>query len=194
MTTRGPSRHGATAGPDRLRPGLRQALGAISEAPALVLTGRLDVLAVNPLGRALITPVLEAPGPNLARFLFLEPARSTEFYPEWDAVADEQVSRLRAEALRTPHHRALHRLIGELSTGSARFRELWSSSRPCACRPPRVRILHPVVGEIVLHREDVVPAADSTLTLRLGTVEPGTPSEERLRFLASWAAAPSASC
>jgi hypothetical protein len=187
MSTRGIPSRADPAHPARLRTALRAALGAITDAPAAVLTDRLDVVAANGLGRALLAPALEGDRPNLARFLFLDEDASTAFYPDWDRVADEQVHRLRAAAARDPHDRALHRLIGELSTTSAPFRTRWSAKRLCASPPPRVVIGHPVVGELELTREDLAPAADRALTLRIGTAEPGTAADERLRILASWA-------
>ena len=46
------------------------------------------MLAINPLGRALYSPVFEDPArpANLARFCFLDPV-SCDFYPGWDDVA-----------------------------------------------------------------------------------------------------------
>jgi transcriptional regulator with XRE-family HTH domain len=51
-----------------VRPGIRLILDGMTETPAFVRNGRLDILAVNPLGRALYSPVLANPGrpPNLA--------------------------------------------------------------------------------------------------------------------------------
>lgn len=46
---------------------------------------------------------------------------------------------------------------------------------------------HPVVGRLDLTREDLAPATDRELTLRIATAEPGTASAERLGILASWA-------
>lgn len=156
------------------------------DAPAMVLTGRLDVVATNALGRALLAPVLRDDRPNLARFLFLDEEASTAFFPEWDLVADEQVQQLREAAVRDPHDRALHRLVGELSTSGTLFRSRWSSTRRCSCHPPRVLVDHPLVGELELVREDLSPVADGSLTLRICTAEPDSASAERLSILASW--------
>ena len=54
-------------------------------APAYVRNGRLDILATNPLGRALYSPVFDDPRrpANIARFIFLDP-RAREFYPDWE--------------------------------------------------------------------------------------------------------------
>lgn len=185
MSDRGTRGAVRRARPVRLRAALRSALDAISDAPALVLTGRLDVVATNALGRALLVPVLVDDRPNLARFLFLDGA-STAFFPEWDRVADEQVHRLRAAAEHDPHDRSLHRLVGELSTTSVPFRTRWSAKRLCACHPPRLLVDHPLVGQLELVREDLAPVADTALMLRICTAQVGSASDERLRILASW--------
>ena len=187
MSTQRTSSRTDGARPVKLRSGLRAALDAVTDAPAAVLTDRLDVVAVNGLGRALLTPALVDTRPNLARFLFLDEDSSTAFYPDWDQVADEHVHRLQTAAARDPHDRALHRLIGQLSTNSGPFRSRWSAKRHRGCRPPRVVIDHPVVGRLELTREDLTPTVDRALTLRIATAEPTTTSAERLAILASWA-------
>jgi hypothetical protein len=48
--------------------------------------------------------------------------------------------------------------------------------------------LAPIVGELTLAYEGLELAADPGLTLTIYTAEPGSPSEEALRLLASWAA------
>jgi hypothetical protein len=67
-----------------------------------------------------------ARAPNFARYTFLD-SDSRRFYPHWDAAADTCVAILRTEAGRDPHDKALHDLVGELSTLSEEFRNRWSS-------------------------------------------------------------------
>ena len=74
------------------RPGLLRALEVITDGPAFVRNGRMDILATNPLGAAFYDQVLDGPGQgNLARFNFLD-ERSRDFYPDWDAAADISVA------------------------------------------------------------------------------------------------------
>ncbi|MEN3304715.1 MAG: hypothetical protein V7603_917, partial [Micromonosporaceae bacterium] len=115
------------ATPREVRPGVRQLLDAMTDAPAFVRNGRLDILAANRLGRAVYAPVFDTPvrPPNLARFAFLDP-RATEFYPDWDAAASTTVNLLRTEAGRAPHDRSLSDLVGELATRSDEFRTRWA--------------------------------------------------------------------
>lgn len=169
-----------------LRSGLRAALEAVTDAPAIVITSHLDVLAANLLGEALFSPVLAQDHANLARFLFLDEDLSTTFYPEWDRVADEYITQLHAAAGHDAHDRALHRLIGELATRSVPFRSKWSSRRVGVCRPARLVIDHPLVGELVLTKEDLVTTFGRPVTIRICTAQPGTAGDERLRIFASW--------
>ena len=101
------------------RPALRWVLDGIT-APAIVRNGRMDLLAANQLGRAMHASVYDSdPGdpPNFARYTFLD-EDSHRFYPDWDTAADTCVAILRTEAGRDPHDKALHDLVGELSTRS----------------------------------------------------------------------------
>jgi hypothetical protein len=50
--------------------------------------------------------VLEALVPNLARFVFLDPAAQA-FYVDWETLARDVVALLRAEAGRVPYDKAL---------------------------------------------------------------------------------------
>ncbi len=78
-------------------------LEAMGGVPAYIRNGRLDVLTGNTLARALFAPIFTSPARpvNAARFTFLDPA-AAEFYPDWDAVADQNVATLRAEVGRNP--------------------------------------------------------------------------------------------
>jgi MmyB-like transcription regulator ligand binding domain len=78
---------------------VQQMLDCMTDAPAFVLNERLDVLAVNELGRALYAPMF-AGAPervNHARFTFLDPA-SHDFWVNWDKAAKDTASILRAAA------------------------------------------------------------------------------------------------
>jgi transcriptional regulator with XRE-family HTH domain len=171
-------------------PSLQWTLDAITAGPAFVRNGRMDLLATNQLGRAFYSDLYPADShrpPNLSRFQFLDPA-SHQFYPDWDLMADINVAILRTEAGRTPHDKELHDLIGELSTRSDEFRKRWGAHDVRHHGTGMKRIHHPVVGDLTLAYEGLEMAAEPGLTLTIYAAEPGSPSEERLRLLASWAA------
>ncbi|MGO4856349.1 helix-turn-helix transcriptional regulator [Arthrobacter sp. 2MCAF14] len=168
---------------------LQWALDAITAGPAFVRNGRMDLLAVNPLGRAFYKHAYDMPGqpPNIARFTFLD-ERAYEFYPDWDAFAEVTVSILRTEAGRDPHNKELHDLIGELGTLSEEFRRRWGAHNVRHHGTGFKSFNHPIVGELTLAFEGLEMAAEPGLTLTIYTAEPGSPSAERMQLLASWAA------
>ncbi|MFF3036719.1 helix-turn-helix transcriptional regulator [Arthrobacter citreus] len=172
-----------------LRPSLQWALGTITDGVAFVRNQHQDILAMNELGRAVYSPVIGTGGrtPNLARFQFLDPA-SRNFYPDWDRFAQMCVAVMRAEAGRDPHDKVLHDLVGELSTRSDVFRQLWGAHDVRTHGSGTKRFNHPLVGELTLAYEELTITADPGCVLLIYTAEPGSPSAERLQLLANWAA------
>jgi hypothetical protein len=168
---------------------------AITGAVAFVRDEMQDIVAVNDLGREFYRPVLgekDASGAqsgraNLARFQFLDPA-SREFYPDWDTMARMCVGVMHAEVGRNPGHRGLQDLVGELSTLSADFAELWAAHDVRIHGAGTKRFHHPEVGELTLAFEELQVTADDGLALYVYSAEPGSASEEKLRLLASLAA------
>jgi transcriptional regulator with XRE-family HTH domain len=172
-----------------LRAGVQRLLDAMTMAPAYVRNGRLDVLGANPLGRAVFAPLFDTAArvPNVARFIFLDPAAQT-FYAEWEQLAGDTVALLRAEAGRDPYDRGLTELIGELSTRSDVFRTWWAAHDVRLHRSGVKRLHHPVVGELTLAYESLDLVTDSGLRLNAYTAEPGSTTQEALNLLASWTA------
>lgn len=179
-------RAGASAGS---RASLHWMLEAFTDGVAFVRNSQQDLLATNALGRVFYSPLIGAGGrtPNLARFQFLDPA-ARDFYPDWDLFAHMCVAVMRAEAGRDPHDRGLQDLVGELSTQSETFRRLWGSHDVRTHGTGTKRFHHPEVGELVLAYEELVITAEPGLVMILDTAEPGSPSAEKLRLLASLAA------
>jgi transcriptional regulator with XRE-family HTH domain len=181
---RRPSQH-------QVRPGLQRLLDAMTAAPTLVRNGRLDVIATNPLGRALFAPAFTDPTAplNLARFTFVEP-RSLEFFVDWDDVANATVAILRVEAGRDPADGNLTDLVGELATRSDEFRTRWAAHNVRLHDHGTKRFHHPVVGDLALTFEELPLPADPGLTMTAYTAEPGSASHDALALLASWTATP----
>jgi transcriptional regulator with XRE-family HTH domain len=171
------------------RPSLQWTLDAVIDGPAFVRNGRMDLLAANRLARAFYDDVYADPQhpPNLARFAFLDQG-SHRFYPDWDQTADICVAILRTEAGRDPHDKELHDLVGELSTRSDEFRQRWGAHNVRHHGSGVKRYHHHIVGDLTLAYEGLEMAAEPGLTLTVYTAEPGSPSQEGLRLLASWAA------
>ncbi|WP_051800963.1 helix-turn-helix transcriptional regulator [Streptomyces sp. NRRL F-525] len=172
-----------------VRPSIQRVLDSMSTTPAYVRNRRLDILATNRLGSALISPILATPGrpPNVARFMFLDPAAG-DYYPDWERMAAGTVAILRAEAGRDPHDRALTDLVGELSTRSDLFRTRWATHNVHLHRGGTKRLRHPVVGELTLDYDALELPADTGLTIMAYSAEPASPALNALNLLASWAA------
>ena len=164
-------------------------LDAITAAPAFVRNARLDVVAANRLGRALYSEMyLDPVRPvNHARFIFLNP-HAADFYPDWNRAASDTVAILRTESGRDPYDRALSDLVGELSTRSEEFRTRWAAHNVRLHYTGLKHFHHPVVGELHLMFESMDLSADPGLSLLVYSAEPGSPSEDALRLLGSWAA------
>lgn len=81
-------------------------------APATVTGPALDVLAANPLARALYGGF--ARFDNLVRMVFLDPAAQA-FYADWDRAARGVVSNLRAASAPFPDDPQVTAIVGELS-------------------------------------------------------------------------------
>lgn len=178
------------AAPDTsVRPGLQRFLDAVTGAPVWVRDRRMDVVAANPLGRALYRPLLEdADGRgNTARFMFLSPAART-FFPDWEQGADDIVATMRTYAGQNPRDRALTDLIGELVTRSDAFRRRWGAHDVRHHRTGIKRIRHPDVGDLELVYEAMDLPANPDWSMFAYTAEPASPTEERLRILGSLAA------
>lgn len=173
----------------QIPPSLQYALDAITGAPAFVRNGRLDILAINSLGRALYSEMYRDIGRpvNHARFVFLD-KRAVDLYPDWNQAANDTVAILRAESGRDPYNKDLSDLVGELSTRSEEFRTLWAAHNVHRHTTGLKRFHHPVVGDIELMFNAMDLTADPGLSLLIYSAEPGTTSADALRLLGSWAA------
>jgi transcriptional regulator with XRE-family HTH domain len=171
-----------------IRPSVQRVLAGMSEVPAIVRDGRLDILAASRLGYALYSMVYEDPSRgNLARFAFLDP-RAHDYYPDWDGAANVAVALMRTEAGRVPHDRGLSDLVGELSTRSEDFRIRWAAHNVRLHQSGTKQFHHPAVGDLTLAYDVMDLSADPGLSLTTYTAEPGSRSEDGLKLLASWAA------
>lgn len=175
--------------PQKVRPSVQRLLDAMTDAPAWVRNNRHDFLAGNRLGFALyadmfVDPVRPA---NSARFMFLS-EKSKDFYPNWERTADDVVAMLRSEAGSNPYDRDLSDLIGELSTRSETFRTRWAAHNVRFHRTGIKRLHHSEVGDLELSYEAMELTSDPGLTFLAYTAEPGSPSADALKVLASLAA------
>src|SRR3954451_23020909 len=176
----------------RIRPSVQQLLDALTGAAAHIGNDRLDILGANALGRALFLEMFDGQErPNAARFVFLDP-RARDFYLEWDRIARDIVASLRAAAGRNPYDRELTDLVGELSTRSDDFRQLWAKHDVRFHISGVKRFHHSQVGDLELNYKRLDLVFDTDLTIFAYPADPGTRSAEALALLGSLAATPAA--
>ncbi len=171
-----------------IRPTIQRILDAMTGAPAYVRNGRRDILAANRFGYALYSELYLDPARpvNVARFVFLDP-RARTYFLDWPTAANDIVAALRTEAGKNPYDRGLSDLVGELSTRSEEFATRWATQNVRFHRSGLKDIHHPIVGDLHLSFEVMELPADPGLSLIVYSAEPGSPSEDALQLLASWA-------
>lgn len=175
--------------PSGVRPELQHLLDAITGAPAFIGNNRMDILAANTLGYALYSEMYRSTArpANHSRFIFLDP-RSHDFYTDWERAASTNVAILRREAGRHPHDKGIAELVGELSMRSGEFRTRWAAHNVRRHYAGTKSFRHPVVGLLELHYQVLELEEDPGHTLTVYPAIPGSPSDEALKLLASWAA------
>jgi transcriptional regulator with XRE-family HTH domain len=177
------------SGKQNVRPSVQWMLDSMTGAVAIAENGRLDVLAINRLGRAFYSHLFDGSRRpvNFARYVFLDP-RAKEFFADWERAAKDVAALLRSEAGRNPLDRDLSDLVGELSTQSEEFAGHWGTHNVRLHNQGQKSFNHPVVGELELSYNRIEVPADPGLMVIAYTAEPGSRSDEALGLLASWAA------
>ncbi|MGW2324702.1 helix-turn-helix transcriptional regulator [Streptomyces sp. NPDC001700] len=197
---RRPARRRTKRAPGPLPDSVLRVLHSMTDSPAFIRNGRLDILAANRLGRALYAPLFPDRGVqdhrvqtvNIARFQFLNPA-GRDFFPDWEESLNTTVSLLRTEAGRAPGDSDLTGLIGELVTRSEEFRTAWAKHNVRLHHTGRKAVRHPAIGDITLEFDAMELPSQPGLTLTAFSAEPNTPAHDALRLLAAWAATEDAS-
>jgi transcriptional regulator with XRE-family HTH domain len=188
--TSGRKRAASAAGsaPSRVRPELQYLLDTITGAPAFIGNNRMDIVAANTLGYALYSDMYRgtARPANHSRFIFLDP-RSHDFYTDWDRAANVNVAILRREAGKNPHDKGIAELVGELSMRSDEFRTRWAAHNVRSHYAGIKFFKHPVAGLLELNYQVLGLEEDPGHTLTVYPATPGSPSDEALKLLASWA-------
>ena len=171
----------------QVRGALRQLIDTLDGVPAYVVGRRSEILVWNRMAAAVFGDWSEMPAQerNWARMVFLKP-EYRELFVEWDQKASDIVSFLRMDAGCHPDDPRLSALVGELSVKSEEFRRLWATHDVKEKSHGVKRLHHPLVGELALSFETFRLAGDEEQSMITYHAEPGSPSAEALRLLASW--------
>jgi transcriptional regulator with XRE-family HTH domain len=159
--------------------GIRQLLDVIG-LPAFVENRLFDVVAANRLATAL-APSLTA-GANRLRSVFLDPAER-ELFPDWEQATAGLVAAFRGSIGTDISDPRIVQLVGEVSLGSERFRQLWARHDVRALTGARVLINHPRVGLLDLRREKLPIGESDGQLLAIYHAEAGSSSTRKLTLL-----------
>ncbi|MGW2521464.1 helix-turn-helix domain-containing protein [Streptomyces sp. NPDC001617] len=170
-----------------VRGALRQFLDTLDDVPAYIVGRRTDILAWNAMTAAVFGDWAELPPQerNWARLTFLRPEYH-DLIMDWEQRAIDIVCHLRMDAGCYPEDARLSALVGELSVKSEEFRRLWATHDVKEKHHGVKRFRHPLMGELTLNFESLRLPDDSDQMLIVFHAEPGSPSAEALRLLASW--------
>lgn len=136
-----------------VRPTVRMLLDHLEPAPALVLNHLAEVIAWTSTYERIAGPIglLDHDPPSLIRFTFTDP-RARQVYPQWEAVADEQIANLRSH-LRFGEGQGAQ-LVEELSEqAGAEFTDRWEARPVATKRFGTKHLVHPEVGDLRLSYE-----------------------------------------
>ncbi|MFJ4675473.1 helix-turn-helix transcriptional regulator [Kitasatospora sp. NPDC088783] len=179
----------------QLPDGLQRLMAMMGDVPVMVLSPTSDVLAWNPLARAVFGAHHEDREgdegrevragheglPNMTRMIFLDPP-TRALFADWEGKARSVVAHLRMVAARFPADGRVRALVGELLSSGTEFAALWEDHSVANCDSFTNVLRHPQVGELTLFQE-VLRTEQPELMVVAFTVEPGSPSETALRLL-----------
>lgn len=148
--------------------------------PAFLEDRSFDIVESNVAARAL-SPRLTAGG-NQLRDVFLDPQERL-LHPDWQSVTVCLVAGIRQASARALEEPRLGDLVSELLFKSPRFRELWARHDVRAQHGAPLRLDHPQVGEMTLHRERLDVAGADGLTLVIFHADPDSVDADKLAHL-----------
>jgi transcriptional regulator with XRE-family HTH domain len=174
-----PSPRRRRARPETVPVGVQQLIAALP-MPAFVEGRYLDVLAANTFAAAL-SPRLVV-GANRLRDVFLDPGER-DLFVDWEAATEGIVASFRQSVGTELDDPRLVELVGQLSLASPRFARLWARHDIGGRTGAVLRLAHPVVGDLQLHREKLIVGEARNLTIAVYHADPGTEWAERLALL-----------
>ncbi|WP_189857543.1 helix-turn-helix transcriptional regulator [Streptomyces poonensis] len=170
---------------DHVSPALLHLLDRLPATPVQVLGDLGDVLAQNAMAEALLGGVctVSEHGRNVVWRWFTDPAQRAA-YPadEHDHYSRLHVADLRAAVGRRMGDPVATRLVERLRKASDEFAGLWELHEVAVRRASRMRLVHPLIGEIELDCQ-VLLAPEGDQRVVLCTPPAGSGTAERLALL-----------
>ncbi|MFE0518971.1 XRE family transcriptional regulator [Streptomyces sp. NPDC058954] len=159
-------------------------------SPATVVGRFLDVLARNPPAGVLLGEFTRLPQTERNLLGLLLHPETGQACPDRAATVVELTGMLRTQIAADPGHPRAVQLVGELAVRSDEFATLWARHDVEETTRGRMRVDHPLVGELNLDWDAYpIPGAPGPVLITY-TAEPGGPDDERLQLLAGLLDAP----
>lgn len=186
---RTPARRPRHHAPEEVPPTTLRLLRTMT-SPSVVVGRFLDVLAWNPLAGALLGELTQRPRSERNLLSLLLHPEADRTCPDRAATVAELVAMLRTQVAAEPGHPRAVELVGELAVRSDEFAGLWARHDVAETTRGRMRVRHPLIGELNLDW-DAYPMPDATGPVLIAfTTEEGWPDAERLQLLAGLLVAP----
>jgi transcriptional regulator with XRE-family HTH domain len=181
---RKPSRRPRQHAPERVPPTTLRLLGTMT-GPTLVVGQHLDVLAANPLADAVLGDLTDLPQPERNLLWLLCQPSADLTCPDRAATVGELTAMLRTAVAADPSHPRAVELVGRLAVHSAEFRTLWGRHDIEETTRGRMRVIHPMVGEMNLDWDAYrLPGTSPGPMIVAFTAPEGGADSERLQLLA----------
>ncbi|MEU5731409.1 helix-turn-helix transcriptional regulator [Streptomyces antimycoticus] len=169
--------------PEEVPPTTLRLLGTMT-TPTLVVGRFLDVLAWNPLAGVLLGEFTRLHRAERNLLMLLLHPEADQACPDRAATVAELTGMLRTQIAADPGHPRAVRLVGELAVRSDEFATLWARHDVQDATRGRMRVNHPLVGELNLDWDAYPMPGTPGPVLITYTAEPGGPDDERLQLLA----------
>jgi transcriptional regulator with XRE-family HTH domain len=153
-------------------------------APALVVGRFQDVLAWSPLAGVLLGDFTQQPVAERNLLGLLLHPEADQTCPDRAATVAELIGMLRVQVAADPGHPRGVELVGEFAVRSPEFATLWARHDVEETMRGRMRVRHPLVGELALDWDAYPLPGVPGPVLVVYTAEPGGPDDDLLRLLA----------
>jgi hypothetical protein len=180
---RTPARRPRHHDPDVVPPTTLRLLHTLT-TPAVLVGRFLDVLAWTALAGALLGEFTNWPVAERNLLSLLLHPDADQACPERTATVAELTAMLRTQVTADPAHPRAVELVGELAVRSDEFATLWARHDVEETTRGRMRVNHPLVGELNLDWDAYPIPGTPGPVLIVYTAEPGSPDHERLQLLA----------
>lgn len=183
VAARTPARRPRAYAPEEVPPTTLRLLRTMT-SPAVVVGRFLDLLAWSPLAGVLLGEFTELPRADRNLLSLLLHPEADQACPERAATVAELTAMLRSQVAAEPGHPRAVELVGELAVRSDEFATLWARHDVEDTIRGRMRVNHPLVGELNLDWDAYPMPGTPGPLLIVYTAEEGGPDAERLQLLA----------